>query len=137
MKLQLATQTKVLAEREVDSITLPTTTGIIEILPGHENLITELEIGKMIVKATGTGEQSDAGKGEKEEFAINGGIVRIMHDEITILVNEAIPTAEIIAATVDKAIESAEKRQSKIEDPTELIQLEKRLRFEKFKKGMV
>jgi F-type H+-transporting ATPase subunit epsilon len=105
-------------------ITVPTTSGTIGVLPKHENLISVLDVGELKIKtANGV-----------ENFIVNGGLIKVNKDMVTILVNEAVPTAEIAQKEIDKAIEQAEKRRTEVKDPAELIQLEKRLRFERFKK---
>lgn len=124
MKTKIISQTKIILETEADMVTVPTTSGIIGILPKHENLISVLDIGELKVK---NGQ-------DVKSFVINGGLVKVNGDDVTILVNEAVPTAEIVRQEIDKAIEQAEKQKVEIKDPTELIQLEKRLRFERFKK---
>jgi F-type H+-transporting ATPase subunit epsilon len=124
MKVKVISQTKIILETESDMVTVPTISGIIGVLPKHENLISVLDIGELKVKI---------GQ-EIQSFAINGGLIKVTGDDISILVNEAVPTAEIVQQEIDKAIEQAEKQKVEIKDPTELIQLEKRLRFERFKK---
>lgn len=110
---------------EVKSILLPSLTGLLEILPDHMPLITELDQGEIRLML---------GDGKDLSFLVNRGYARIKENEIVLLLDEVDQAEELVKEEIEKAIESAQTMISKSElNPTELIQLEKRLRYERFK----
>ena len=72
--------------------------------------------------------------GKDLSFLVNRGYARIKENEIVLLLDEVDQADELVKEEIEKAIESAQTMMSQSEiNPTELIQLEKRLRYEKFK----
>lgn len=125
MKLKIISQSKAVYEGEVKSIQLPSKQGEMGILPGHINLTSLLEIGTIKVI-----DQFD----KEKIFAINGGIVDIKGDNVLILANEAVLSDELMKQEIDEAIKKAEEKLASKLEPTELIQLEKQIRYEKIKR---
>lgn len=110
---------------EVKSIFLPSLTGLVEILPDHMPLITELEQGEIRLNLS---------DGKDLSFLVSRGYARIKENEIVLLLDEVDQADELVKEEIERAIESAQTMMSQSEiNPTELIQLEKRLRYEKFK----
>lgn len=108
----------------ISSVTLPTTSGEIEILAGHIPLVTILQAGE--VRAT-MGENS-------EDLAIDKGYARCMGDNISILTEAAIKIDAIDVDEVEKAkeraLKSLQEAKSRREiDPAEIEKLEAIARF--------
>lgn len=125
MKLKvISSSKKVYESEEIQEINVPTINGRIGILPGHINLIIPLEIGNIKVK-----------KGDTvEKILLNGGMLQIADNEILILADEANLSDKLVKEEIKEAIKNAEENIATSElDPAELIQLEKKLRYEKFK----
>lgn len=78
MQLTIITPQKIEFQEAVDSLILPTLAGEIGVLPHHEPLISVLKEGKIKAKSA------------KREFSfdIEGGIVKIENDIITILLKK-------------------------------------------------
>jgi F-type H+-transporting ATPase subunit epsilon len=55
LKIKVVTPDKVLVDEIVDSISLPTTSGVITVLSKHVPLVSIIKAGEMIVKKAGTG----------------------------------------------------------------------------------
>ncbi len=125
MILKIISQTEKLFEDEVKEIYAPTTTGEIGILPKHSNLITLLDIGILKVKLKNS---------KVKLIPINGGLLKVSRDEIIVLAQEATLPEHIIEKEIDEAIENAQKKISSKLPPSELIQLEKQIRYEKLKR---
>lgn len=101
MKLHLEIITperKVLSE-EVDSVTVPTSTGEITVLPEHENLISLI----------GTGELTYRKDGKEVPLALTGGFLEINNGQVNIIAEHAIKADEIQIAKAKEAKEKAEK----------------------------
>lgn len=126
MKLTIISQTKKLYEQDIKMVTVPGKEGELGILPGHVNLISILDTGEVKIKE----------KDKEVTFVINGGIIEIKNDELIILANEAALAPELVAKEIDEAIKMAEEKRRGLLEPTELIQLEKQLRYEKLKRKM-
>jgi F-type H+-transporting ATPase subunit epsilon len=126
MKLTIISQTKKLYEQDIVMVTVPGKEGELGILPGHANLISILDIGEVKIKE----------KDKEVTLAINGGIIEVKNDELIILANEAALAHELVTKEIDEAIKMAEIKRRSVLEPTELIQLEKQLRYEKLKRKM-
>lgn len=110
---------------EVMSLKLPSLTGEIEVLPEHMSLITELDQGEIILELA---------NGEKLDLLVSRGYARVKDDEVSLLLDEVDLADELVAEEIEQAIANAEKMIANSDlPPAELIQLEKRLRYERFK----
>lgn len=127
MFLKIISQTNKVFEGEVKSVTVPSSTGEIQILPNHTNLISKLDIG--VLKADCI---------DKEEFvvAVNEGLIQVHKDTILVLVNEASIPKDILKENLEEAIAMAEKKMSAKLSATEMIILEKQIRYQRFKKKL-
>ncbi len=85
---------------EAMSLTLQTTDGVIQILPGHTDIITTLEPGEMVIL--------DAHLEEKV-FALGEGFALIGSNVITILANFAEDDTLINEDEIERAKSSAEE----------------------------
>lgn len=125
LKVKISSAKKSSEYSEVVSITVPSTKGEIEILPEHMPLITELEQGTITIETQG---------GKKTTMLSSGGYARVQNDEVGLLLDEVDLAEELVEEEIKQAIANAEKMIANPElPPSELIQLEKRLRYERFK----
>lgn len=76
MTLEILTPDKTIYEGEVTSVTVPGVLGSFEVLKDHAPIISILEDGKVIVRASGKGE---------ETFLIHGGVVEVINNKIMLL----------------------------------------------------
>ncbi|MBD3280034.1 ATP synthase F1 subunit epsilon [Candidatus Dojkabacteria bacterium] len=130
MKIRVISSQKILLKSDdVRSVSLPGSEGQMQILPSHENLVSTIEIGKLEVQIG----QSE----EKRSFVVNGGFVVVREDDVIVLVDDAAVPDEVVKEEIEKAIENAQDKLKTVTDPKELIQLEKQLRYEKFKRQQV
>ncbi len=125
LKVKIISQTKKIYEGKAKKLRAPGAKGHLGIYPKHANLISTLKIGKIDL---------DEEDGDKKTILINGGILKVQNDKVMILTNEATPDDEIIKEEIDKAIKEAQKKISSELPKSELIQLEKQIRYEKLKK---
>ncbi len=108
----------------VESITLPTTSGEIQILAGHIPLITMLEAG-------GVGAVIN---GREEDIAIDKGYARIMGDTVSVLTEAAVDVEHLDMGDIEKARAQALKavedaKKNRVVDDEEIEQLEAVARF--------
>ena len=71
MHLQIITPTGTTYDGDVERSQFPSTTGLMEFLPGHAPMIAELKEGSIHT--------------ESEEINCGNGVVRIENDEITVV----------------------------------------------------
>ena len=108
----------------VESITLPTTSGEIQILAGHIPLITMLEAG-------GVGAVIN---GREEDIAIDRGYARIMGDTVAVLTEAAVDVEHLDMGDIEKARAQALKavedaKKNRVVDDDEMERLEAVARF--------
>ncbi len=99
IKFEITTPERVVYTDEVDSITIPTSTGEITVLPDHIPLISLLVPGELRVK-----------KGNEEELmAVSGGFIEVRKDKVVVLSDTAELAHEIDVEAVEEAKNRAEK----------------------------
>lgn len=107
LQLKVITPKKVVLEKEVISVTLPTKEGEITILEKHENLFALLTEGIIKIK----------NKDNDEDFlSVGGGYVETDGREVIILVSRAYGQDEIDEEMIQKALEEAKKLLSQAKD---------------------
>lgn len=96
MQLDIITPEKTIFSGEIESVTVPTTTGHITILPHHVNLSTQVVPGEATILAN-----------KKAQYlGITGGFLQVASNKVTILSDYAVRSEDI---EVEKALE-AQKR---------------------------
>ena len=100
MNLEIVTPEARVYEDTVDSVVLPTTSGEINLLPGHIPLVTEIQAGEIIVSKSGESGQS---------LAISKGFAQCVGDKISVLAENAIHIDEINESAVEEAQKRAEE----------------------------
>ncbi|MBI2327543.1 ATP synthase F1 subunit epsilon [Candidatus Curtissbacteria bacterium] len=99
LHLQIITPEKIVFDDEVDQVGLPTTTGQITVLPGHINLVTQLEPGEIFFE-----------KHTKiTRLAAGLGFAQIGPDNVKVLVDLAAPEEEIEERKIEEAKRAAEE----------------------------
>jgi F-type H+-transporting ATPase subunit epsilon len=102
VNFELVTLDGVKFKSEAYSAILPTASGQIAVLPGHEPLLTQLVPGIIIIRRN----KSDADT-HLEHYATYGGVAEIGQTGVRILVDEATHGDEINVAEAQKAHDEA------------------------------
>lgn len=98
MNLQLITLSGVEYSADAYSVILPTSSGQITVMPGHEPLMSVLIPGVITVRKNQRDNDNDL-----EHYATYGGVVEISPEAIRVLVDEADQDEEINQAEAEKA----------------------------------
>ncbi len=119
MRFSLISITKKVLEAEVASVTLPTKTGTITVLPKHEPLVAALNPGVLSVTV----------EGKVQSFAIGGGVLETDGENVSVLADMVEAGASIDSeAAVQRKNEAArllkEARDAGSTDMESLIALE-------------
>ena len=80
-----------------EEVILPSTTGLVGILPGHISMVTALDVGVLRVLSNGSW----------DSIALMGGFAEVEANDVTVLVNGAELGKSIDAATAEKELEKA------------------------------
>lgn len=99
LKLKIITPKKLVREQEISSVTVPTATGEITILPHHVNLFSLMVEGIVKIKR----------QNNEEYLSVGGGYVQTDGEKVTVLVSKAYGQNEIDENMIGKAIEEVKK----------------------------
>lgn len=99
LKLEIVTPEKKVIDTEADSVTIPTVSGEVGLLPNHAPLISALKPGILSYSTRGGGER----------IAIAGGFVEVNHDRISVLADSAETADEVDADAARAQRDAAEK----------------------------
>lgn len=103
-KLNLLTPEKLIFRDEARSVVAYGTDGYLGILPKHAPLLTSLEIGALTITDK---------DGKEQRFALNGGFLEVINNEVTILAETAEHANNI---DVERAKAARERAQKRLED---------------------
>ncbi len=92
-----------------DEIILPSTTGLVGILPGHISMVTAIDTGVLRVLINGNW----------NSIALMGGFAEVESDEVTVLVNGAELGSNIDASIAESELENAKNKFSQLKDSTD------------------
>ncbi len=96
--LEIVTPEKQLFSGAVDSVTVPSTTGYLGILPGHAPLLAELGIGEISCKM-----------GEKTDYLFcSWGFIEVLPDRVVLLAQTAEMASDIDVKRAEEAKSRAE-----------------------------
>jgi len=120
LNLKIITPEKlVYQEEEFESVTIPTESGEITILPGHIPLITKVSPGEIIVRK----------KGKEQALVTTNGFLNLdKSGDILILADYAIRSEEVEIAKVQEAKRKAEEAMREKKSERDFILAEAELR---------
>ena len=107
-----------LVSEDVDMVTLPGIDGQMGILPGHAALLSLLDEGEIVLHK----------QGDKQYFAVHGGVVEVRPDKVTILANTAESSDEIDEQRAAAALARAQERLANNPPPTQKPFIEAQIR---------
>ena len=85
-----------------EEIILPSTTGLLGVLPGHISMVTAIDFGVLRVLKDGNW----------DSIALTGGFAEVESDEVTVLVNKAEMGKNIDSAKAEAELEQAKNQLS-------------------------
>ena len=105
MNIEIVTPEARVHDDTIDAVVIPTTSGEIDILPGHIPIVTKIQAGELIVNKSG----------RSQSLAISEGFAQCVGDKISILAENAIHIDEIDESAVEEAQKRAENALSTME----------------------
>ncbi len=97
MTVTVVTPEETVVETTAASLVLPLFDGEIGILPKHAPMIGRLGYGEMRL-TTG---------GSSTSYYVDGGFVQVAGDEVNVMTNRAMPSAEVDAAAAEELLKSS------------------------------
>jgi F-type H+-transporting ATPase subunit epsilon len=92
LKLEIVTPERRIVDTEADTVTVPTASGDVGLLPGHAPMISALRPGILTYAA----------RGREDRIAVAGGFVEINRDKVSVLADAA-ETADEVDADAARA----------------------------------
>ena len=89
-----------------DEIILPSTTGLLGVLPGHISMVTAIDFGVLRVFKNGNW----------DSIALSGGFAEVESNEVTVLVNKAEMGKNIDSAKAEAELEQAKNQLNQTKD---------------------
>jgi F-type H+-transporting ATPase subunit epsilon len=99
-QLEIVTPTKLLVKETAEEAQIPGASGYLGVLPGHAPLITELGVGAITYKTSGS----------THTLSVAWGFAEVLPDKVTILAEAAEHPHEIDVPRAEKAKGRAEER---------------------------
>jgi len=99
LRLEIVTPEHRVLDADVDSVTVPTASGEVGILPNHAPLVSALKPGVL----------SYAVKGAIEKLAVTGGFVEVNGNKVAVLADSAEASADIDIDAARAARDDAER----------------------------
>lgn len=100
LQVQLITPEKIIFKGEVEFVTVPTTTGVITVLPTHTPLVSAIASGELVLKT----------KEGQTHFAVFSGVIDIRPGSVVnILVDRSERAEEIDVVRAEEAVARAKK----------------------------
>lgn len=123
IKFEIATPERVLLKEDILSVSVPTTSGEVTILPDHIPLISILKPGVLEIRLL---------NGETSLMSVSGGFLEVLENKIVILADTAEKAEELDEQRIkDARLKAIEMRQSeKFKDDVEFADLAVRLEKE-------
>lgn len=110
---QILTPEGSIFDDEVTGVRIPGEMGSFEVKTLHANIISSLSIGEILVRKADGGEQ---------HFAVTGGFVEVVDNNLTLLAEAAEPVKEI---DVERAKEAKQRAQQRLESDDKNIDKER------------
>jgi F-type H+-transporting ATPase subunit epsilon len=100
-QLEIVTPEKKVVDTAAEEVQIPGKNGYLGVLPGHAPLITELSVGEIKYRESGSAEKL---------LAVAWGFAEVLPDKVTILAESAERPSEIDVERARQAKERAEQR---------------------------
>ena len=107
--LRVLAPDKSVFDDKVEEIILPSTTGLLGVLPGHISMVTAIDIGVLKLRTS---------NGKWSSIALMGGFAEVESNDVTVLVNSAELGKNIDKDLVQKELSQAEQELTKLEGNT-------------------
>jgi F-type H+-transporting ATPase subunit epsilon len=119
LKLKVVTPDRLLIEETIDSISVPTITGMITVLDKHAPIVSTIKAGEMTVK-----------RGDSvESFAVHKGLINVRPykdtiSEVVVMLESAEKVDALDSSKIEEAIKRAEAMKLEKEEDVDFSRIE-------------
>ncbi len=106
LTLRVLAPDKSVFDATVEEVILPSTTGLLGILPGHISMVTAIGIGVLKLRKS---------NGNWNSIALMGGFAEVESDDVTVLVNSAELGQDIDQKSIEQELEKAKNELIRLE----------------------
>jgi len=106
LTLRVLAPDKSVFDDTAEEIILPSTTGLLGVLPGHISMVTAIDFGVLRVFKNGNW----------DSIALTGGFAEVESDEVTVLVNKAEMGKNIDSVKAEADLEQAKNQLKQVND---------------------
>ena len=92
---------KIVLQEEVASILVPGMMGDFMVFPNHGDCISSLRPGFL---------EAETDQNERKRLFVSGGIIEVLNNNVSILVDTSIPEEEVTSAVLSEYIEELEQK---------------------------
>ncbi len=92
---------KIVLQEEVESILVPGMMGDFMVFPYHGDCISSLRPGFL---------ETETVKNERKKFFISGGIIEVLKNNVSILVDSSIPEEEVNSSILSEYVKEVEQK---------------------------
>lgn len=112
-RCKLVTPSASLIDEAVSYASVPAWDGLIGFLPGRAPILAKLGCGELQLRVA----DSDKGAGGERSFAVDGGVVQMQNDTLTILAEYAAAAEQINATDAESELKAAMSKSVSVEGP--------------------
>jgi F-type H+-transporting ATPase subunit epsilon len=105
---ELVSPERLLESSEADMVVVPGADGDFGVLPGHVPIISTLRPGVIEIHDGGA---------VRQRIMVTGGFAEVSNDRLTILVEEAMPLADVSVAQLEGKLRQAQEAAAEASDP--------------------
>jgi F-type H+-transporting ATPase subunit epsilon len=115
---ELVSPERLLESSEADMVVVPGAEGDFGVLPGHVPLISTLRPGVIEIYDGAT---------VRQRIMVTGGFAEVSNDRLTVLVEEAMPLADVSVAQLEGKLRQAQEAVAEATDPAARESAEKQV----------
>lgn len=120
LQLKIVSQEKELLSTAVDQVTLPTSSGVITILPKHIGLFSQVTMGELVYQIDN----------QAHSVVVTDGFLNVSPENtVTVLVDSAKDARDLTVLAAEKAVQAAHETMKQSKDQKEAMMAEASLRL--------
>jgi F-type H+-transporting ATPase subunit epsilon len=129
-EIEILSPEGVVLKEQVVSASFPTASGVITVFAGHENLVSKLNFGEIMIKKSASSKE--------KKVSITGGFLEILRNHVNVVAEFAVPSDEVNKQKIERAKQTARELKNKRKDLLNISVVESQLKkvVSEFKSGI-
>jgi F-type H+-transporting ATPase subunit epsilon len=117
-EIEILSPQGILFKGNLSSVTFPTISGVITVLPGHTNLVTNLINGEIVINISGV----------TKKFSVTSGFIEIENNHVNVIAEFATQSDESNKQKIENAIKLAKTMKEKRKEFVDMSIIESELK---------